>query len=53
MSMAASIPEIDPRYDTDPIDLGDEETSGFYLAYPPFLLTRVYFYINKRLDISK
>ena len=29
------------------------QTSGFYLAYPPFLLTRVCFYINKRLDISK
>jgi exonuclease III len=29
------------------------QTSGFYLAYPPFLLARVCFYINKRLDTSK
>jgi exonuclease III len=29
------------------------QTSGFYLVYPPFLLSRVCFYINKRLDTSK
>ncbi len=29
------------------------QSSGFNLAYPPFRLTRVCFYVNKRLDISK
>src|ERR1700723_2583409 len=29
------------------------QASGFHLAYPPLLLTRVCFYINKRLNISQ